>query len=178
MMTQFVTKPGDYAENYGKYVALAPEGDLLDGLVAQLHNVRALLSPLSESQGDFRYAPGKWTIKQSIGHINDAERVFSYRLLRFARADQTPLPGFEQDDYIEPSNFGARSMPDLLDEFAAVRHSTIALVKSMDNAAWMRAGVASGKQITTVALALVIFGHVQHHVKIFEKNYLPALRSA
>ncbi len=177
-MTQFAAKPGDYAEHYAKYVALAPQGDLVEGLVAQLHDLRKLLAPLNDRQGDFRYAPGKWTIKQSIGHINDAERVFCYRLLRFARADETPLPSFEQDGYIEPGNFGARSMPDLLDEFSAVRLATLALVKSMDDAAWKRAGVASGKQITTVALALVLYGHVQHHLRIFEEKYLPVLPAA
>src|SRR5262249_18223963 len=92
---------GDYAPYFAKYVMQVPEGDFLATLETQMRDMRTLLEPLTEKQADFSYAPGKWSIKQIVGHINDAERIFSYRTLRIARGDETPLPGFEQDDYIK-----------------------------------------------------------------------------
>ena len=133
-----------------------------------------LLSPLNDRQADFRYAPGKWSIKEVLGHISDAERIFAYRLLRMARGDNTPLSCFEQDDYIETGNFSARKLVDLLEEFSAVREATVALVRSMDDAAWLRRGVANQKEITTTALAFLIAGHERHHRIILEQRYLPA----
>jgi len=173
-MTQKRPQKGDYAEYFEKYVALVPGGDFLELLKEQKKDLLGLLSPLTDEQGDFRYAPEKWSIKEVIGHINDAERIFSYRLLRIARGDQTPLPSFEQDSYIKTGNFGARTLKDLLEEFSLIRESTIALVLSMDDAAWLRRGVASQREITATAMAFIIAGHVRHHRNLLEERYLSA----
>jgi uncharacterized damage-inducible protein DinB len=174
-MTQNRPQKGDYALYYEKYIALVPSGDFLEILQVQQHELTGLLSPLTEEQAEFRYAPEKWSIKEILGHINDAERIFTYRLLRIARADQTPLPGFEQDTYIAPGNFSARTLADLLHEFTTVREATISLIRSLDDAAWLRRGVASQKEVTVTALAFVIAGHERHHRIILEERYFPTL---
>jgi len=174
-MTQNRPQKGDYALYYEKYIALVPSGDFLEILKGQQRELTRLLTPLTDQQAEFRYAPGKWSIKEVLGHINDAERIFAYRLLRIARGDQTPLPGFEQDNYIEPGNFSARKLADLLHEFSTVREATVSLVNSLDDAAWLRRGMASQKEITVTALAFVIAGHERHHRIILEERYLPAL---
>jgi hypothetical protein len=177
-MTQKRPQTSDFAPYFAKYISLVPDGDLLEILETQHRNTRLQLDSLTDAQGDFRYAPGKWSIKETLGHLTDAERVFSYRLLSIARGDQTPLPSFEQDDYVKVSNAASRKMSDLLDEFTGVRHATISLVRSLDNAAWLRRGNSSGKEISTLALAFVIVGHERHHQNIFEEQYLPALPGA
>jgi uncharacterized damage-inducible protein DinB len=174
-MTQNRPQKGDYALYYEKYIALVPSGDFLDILEQQHRELTRLLSPLTDQQAEFRYAPGKWSIKEVLGHVNDAERIFSYRLLRIARGDQTPLAGFEQDAYIEAGNFSARTLDDLLREFSTVREATVALIRSLDDAAWLRRGVASQKEVTVTAIAFVIAGHERHHRIILEERYLPAL---
>jgi uncharacterized damage-inducible protein DinB len=174
-MTQNRPQKGDYALYYEKYIALVPSGDFLDILDQQHRELTRLLSPLTDQQAEFRYAPGKWSVKEVLGHINDAERIFSYRLLRIARGDQTPLPGFEQNPYIEAGNFSARTLDDLLREFSAIREATVALIRSLDDAAWVRRGVASQKEVTVTAIAFVIAGHERHHRIILEERYLPAL---
>jgi uncharacterized damage-inducible protein DinB len=178
MMTQKRPQSNEYAAYYGKYVMLVPDGNFLEILESELGELKQLLEPLTDAQADFRYASGKWSIKEILGHINDAERVFSYRLLRIARGDQTPLPGFEQDDFVRISNASSRKLSDLLEEFTAIRRSTIALIRSLDDASWLRRGTASGEPITAVAIAFIIAGHVLHHRKIFEEKYLPALAGA
>ena len=173
-MTQNRPQKGDYAEHFEKYIALVPSGDFLEILRDQQKNLVRLLSPLTDEQGKYRYAPDKWSIKEVLGHINDAERIFAYRLLRIARGDQTPLASFEQDGYMQTGNFGARKLSDLLDEFSVIREATIVLVRSLDEAAWLRRGVSSQKEITTTALAFIIAGHVRHHRLLLEERYLPA----
>ena len=175
MMTQNRPKTGDYASFYEKYIALVPEGEFLQILETQLREWQRLLGEISEEQADFHYAPGKWSIKEMLGHVSDSERIFSYRLLRIARGDQTPLPGFEQDDYVRAANSSARKRRDLLEEFTAVRRATIALAASLDNAAWLRRGVANQQEISATALAFVIAGHDRHHRQVLEERYLPAL---
>jgi uncharacterized damage-inducible protein DinB len=175
MMTQNRPKTGDYATFYEKYIVLVPEGEFLQILETQLREWQRLLGDLSEEQADFRYEPGKWSIKDMIGHVSDSERIFAYRLLRIARGDQTPLAGFEQDDYVRTANSSARKRSDLLEEFTAVRRATIALVSSMDDSAWVRRGVASQREISATAMAFVIAGHERHHRRILEERYLPAL---
>jgi uncharacterized damage-inducible protein DinB len=174
MMTQKRPQKGEYAEYYEEYIALVPSGDFLEILQEQKQAMIRLLSPLSEEQGDFRYAPGKWSIREILGHINDTERIFAYRLLRIARGDQTPLASFEQDEYVQNGNFSTRRLADLLHEFSAVREATITLIRSLDDAAWLRRGVANQKEITATALAFIIAGHDRHHRIILEERYLPA----
>jgi uncharacterized damage-inducible protein DinB len=119
-----------------------------------------------------RYAEGKWTIKEILGHIVDDERIYVYRALRFARNDSTELPGFEQDHYAQYSEANKREITDLLDEFALVRRSTIAFFKSLDNTALMRTGVANGNRVSVRALAYHIAGHELHHMNIIRERYL------
>lgn len=178
MMTQKRPQSGDYAPFYANYVMQVPDGDFLETLERQLHDMRALLEPLTQKQADFRYAPGKWSIKEIVGHINDAERVFSYRILRIARGDETPLPGFEQDDYIKTANSSSRTLSSLLDEFAAIRRASIILLRSLDDSAWLRHGTASGTPVTVLAQAFIIAGHALHHQRILAERYLPALPAA
>jgi uncharacterized damage-inducible protein DinB len=177
-MTQKRPQEGDYALFYQKYIALVPNGDFLEILQGQQLELVRLLSPLTEQQAEFRYAPGKWSIKEVLGHISDAERIFAYRLLRIARGDQTPLPGFEQDGYIQTGNFSARKLTDLLHEFSTVREATISLVCSLDDAAWLRRGLASQKEVSVLALAFVIAGHERHHRVLLEERYMLALSRA
>jgi uncharacterized damage-inducible protein DinB len=174
-MTQKRPQQGDYALFYQKYVALVPSGDFLEILQEQQRDLIRLFSPLSEQQAEFRYAAGKWSIKEVLGHINDAERIFSYRLLRIARGDRTPLASFDQEPYIQTGNFSDRKLQDLLHEFSTVREATVSLIRSLDDAAWLRRGVASQKEVSVLALAFVIAGHERHHRVILEERYLPAI---
>lgn len=163
----------EYAPYYGKYVELVPAGDIAATLQSQHQQTLALLRSLSETQGDYAYAPGKWTIKEALGHMNDTERIFAYRLLRIGRNDKTPLPGFEQDDYVTNTNFNARTLASLIDEFAAIRQATLQLCQHFTDAEWQRRGTASENEITARALAYIIAGHELYHVDILKTRYLP-----
>ena len=171
MMTYKRPKPSDYAPFYESYISLVPEGEFLQILESQLQDWQRLLGDLSEPAADFRYAPDKWSIKEVLGHVSDSERIFAYRLLRIARGDQTPLAGFEQDDYVRTANSSARNRSDLLAEFAAVRRATITLVSSLSDAAWIRRGVANQREISATALAFIIAGHERHHWLILERMF-------
>ena len=175
-----VTRPqsNEYAPYYEKYVSLIANDDIVGVLEAQRVQMAQLLSARSEREGNFRYAPGKWSVKEVIGHICDAERVFSYRLLRIGRGDETPLPGFEQDDYIGTGAFNERTLADLAAEFAAVRAATIALAQSLPEAGWTRRGTASDNPVTARALAYIIAGHQLHHQNILSEKYFPAIPRA
>lgn len=153
------------------YVGRVPEGPLPEILAGQLASFPALLYAVGESRSETGYAPGKWSLKQSLEHINDTERIMSCRLLRIARGDQTPLPGFEQDSYVANSNANSRAWRDLIAEFEAVRRATLALVRPIAADAWTRNGTASGKPVSARALAYVIAGHVLHHRDLIEKHY-------
>jgi len=162
----------EYAPDYGKYVMLVPDGDLAATLSRQLDATLALLSPLSEQQAAFAYAPGKWSIKEVVGHVTDGERVFAYRALRIGRNDKTPLPGFEQDDYVASANFNERTLSSLLEEFAAVRQASVQLFKNFTEKEWQRRGTANGQEITPLSLAYIIAGHELHHVDVLRTRYL------
>lgn len=163
--------PGEYLEYYGRYVDLVGD-DLFGTLRAGAESIRRLLEPLPESRGDHRYAPGKWSVKEVLGHLIDAERVFGYRALRFARNDQTPLPGFEQDDWVPLSGSDSRTLRSLLDEYRAVRGSTIALFENLPEEAWSRVGTANGARMSVRAAAYVIAGHEIHHGNVLRERYL------
>src|SRR5579859_1567442 len=175
-----VTRPqsDEYAPYYETYVSLIPGDDIVGALETQRVQMAQLLAARSEREGNFRYAPGKWSVKEVIGHICDAERIFAYRLLRIARGDETPLASFEQNDYIAPGAFGERTLADLAAEFAAVRAATMALVQSLTAEAWVRRGTASGKTVSARALAYIIAGHEVHHRKILDEKYFPAIPRA
>jgi uncharacterized damage-inducible protein DinB len=162
----------EYAPYYGKYVMLVPDGDLTATLSRQLDTTLALLSSLSEQQAEFSYAPGKWSIKEVVGHLMDGERVFAYRALRIGRDDKTPLPGFEQDDYVASADFNERTVSSLLEEFTAVRQATVQLFKNFAEKEWQRRGTANGQEITPLALGYIVAGHELHHMDVVRTRYL------
>jgi uncharacterized damage-inducible protein DinB len=162
----------EYASYYGKYVTLINDDDIVAALTAQLDNTVACLRGLSEAQGQHAYEPGKWSVKELLGHIIDTERIFAYRALRIARGDGTPLPGFEQDDYIANANFNATPLADLTTEFELVRQSNLAMFKQFSDEAWLRRGTASDNPVSVRALAYIIAGHEVHHLNILRARYL------
>jgi hypothetical protein len=147
-------------------------------LETQRLHMMQMLSARSERDGNFRYGADKWSVKEVIGHMADAERVFTYRAMRIARGDQTPLPGFEQNDYVKNGGFGDRRLADLAEEFAAVRSASVALFRSLSDTAWARRGTASGKEVTVRALAFMTAGHELHHQQILEERYFAAIPRA
>lgn len=174
MANLMIGKPDEteYQSYYGKYVSLVPDDDILSVLSAEIESTMALLRSIPESKGGFRYAPDKWSIKELVGHMIDGERVFAYRALRFARNDGTPLPGFEQDDYVREALFDSYSLSDLVAEFESVRRSSIFLFKHLSEEAWTRRGIASESEVSVRALAYIIAGHELHHREILRSRYL------
>lgn len=160
----------EYAGDAGEYIRLVPEGNIIDILLAQEKQMTELLASLTESQSAYRYAEGKWTLKEVVGHIADSERVMTYRLLRFARGDQTPLPSFDQELFIPP--FGSWTTAQLAEDFRAVRQSTITLLRGLPTEAWSRKGTANNVTITARALAYSIAGHELHHMGVIRNRYL------
>lgn len=169
---------GEFAEYYGKYIAKVPGTDLPGILESERQQMSRLFAGRSERDGNFRHAPDKWTVKEIIGHVTDAERIFTYRALRIGRGDETPLSSFEQDDYVKNGGFAARKLADLVEEFDAVRGASISLFRSFDDAAWGRRGVASQKEVTVRALGFIVAGHQIHHRMILEESYFPAIPRA
>lgn len=161
----------EYNPYYEPYIGIVTEGDLARFLQEQLQKATSLLGSISEEDGLYRYAPDKWSVKQLIGHITDTERVMSYRLLCVARGDVSMLPGFDESLYVRGANFEGRTMAELLESFAAVRRSTIALIRELQEDAWDRRGNANGSEITARALAYVIAGHALHHFRILQERY-------
>jgi hypothetical protein len=149
-----------------------PEGDIFEILSRQRVELPEFLRSFGEARGGHRYAPGKWSVKEMIGHVNDTERVFAYRALRFARGDETPLSSFEQDDYVRVGNFDTRTLASLTDEFSHVRATTLDLYYHLDADALARQGSASGFVVSVRAMAFVIAGHVAHHERVLRERYL------
>ena len=162
----------EYAPYYEKYVSLVPAGNIVETLERQFADTLALLRSVPEDRAGTSYEPGKWSVKELVGHVIDSERVFSYRALRFARGDQTPLPGYEQDDYVRAANFGARTLSSIAEEFGRVRAATVALLRSFDEGAWARRGTANDKEVSVRALAHILAGHELHHINILRERYL------
>ena len=168
----------EYADYYANYISKVPGSDVLGVLESQRLQMLQLFAGRSERDGSFRYAPGKWTVKEVLGHIADTERIFAYRALRIARGDQTPLPGFEQDDYVRSGAFGDRTLADLAEEFGTVRTASVSLLRSFNEEAWSRRGMASQKEVTVRAIGFMIAGHQIHHRIILEERYFPAIPRA
>lgn len=165
----------DYAEYYAGYIAYIEEDNALSALERLFLKTQTLLTRISEEQANFRYSPEKWSIKEVIGHILDAERVFSYRALRFSRGDITKLSGFDQDFYIINGQFNRRKLTDLAEEYRLVRESNLILFNTFDEAQLSRRGVANEKEITVNALLYIIAGHEAHHIQILQTKYLNIL---
>jgi len=175
----FMSKPesDEYVPYYGKYISLVPDNDILITLETQWPQTTTILSARKEAEGDFRYAPGKWSLKEALGHVIDSERVFSYRALRIARNDKTPIEGFEQDDYVKFGPFRQSSLAALIEEFSLVRKATLSLFRGLDEAAWTRRGVANKNEVSVRAIAYIIAGHELHHRRIFQEKYFLASAS-
>ncbi|MFY9673165.1 MAG: DinB family protein [Terriglobales bacterium] len=162
----------EYNPYYEQYISLVKTDDIVGSLQKQAQETRDLLGKVSAEKAEFRYAPGKWSVKEVLGHINDTERIMSYRVLRIARGDQTPIEGFEQDDYIASGKFGQRTVGDLLQEFLTIRNATIELIRHLDAETSERRGTANNKPISARAMVYIIAGHELHHRKILQEKYL------
>lgn len=168
------SRPGvdEYAPSFAGYVArIAEDEDILAALARQLDEVLARLGSILDARGAYRYAPGKWSIKQVVGHLSDTERVFAYRALRIGRGDTTALPSFDDQAYVPEQRADDRTLAHLIDEWGAVRRATLALYRNLPSAAWYRRGIASDQPISVRALAYVIAGHVRHHLETLDARY-------
>ncbi|HLM68739.1 MAG TPA: DinB family protein [Longimicrobium sp.] len=157
---------------YRKYVDLVPDGDLATMLRAQLDETLALVRGLPEEQGGHRYAPGKWSIREVLGHVIDTERVFAYRALRIARGDATPLEGFDENAYAAASGADGRTLADLAQELEHVRLGNVAFLRALGDEALARRGTANGAEVTVRALAWILAGHELHHRGLLRERYL------
>jgi hypothetical protein len=164
-------QPDESIPYYHRYIAKVGDQNLGDQLKEQLHEVEQLFENVTDRDALARYAEGKWSIKEVLGHLCDVERIFTYRLLRIGRGDQTPLPGFDENAYVPAGGFDERPLPMLLTEFRAVRLSTIALIEGLPAEAWGHWGEANQAPITARALAYIIVGHVAHHLGVLRDRY-------
>ena len=171
-MTTDQLLPEEFAVYFTPYIKIAGNGNLQEELEICLHDFIRFVQNIPLDKFDFRYAEGKWTIKEIIQHIIDTERIFSYRALRISRNDQTPLPGFNENDYVQNTNAATRSIQSLLTEMSVVRQSTLSLFNSFSQEQLARTGIASDNLISTRAIGFIIIGHQKHHQKIFQERYL------
>jgi hypothetical protein len=168
-------EPNEHDRYFSTYIDRVQEGHLLDDLERQANEIAELCGGLSEAQGEFRYAPGKWSIKELLGHLIDTERVFGFRALWFARGGPAELPGFEQDDFVRVADFEGRSIESLIAEFVHLRRSTFDLLSSFRDAEWARSGISSGVSLSVRAIGYILVGHVIHHQGVLEERYLNRL---
>jgi uncharacterized damage-inducible protein DinB len=172
-MTTDQLTPAEYAAYYRTYIdKVGSQNDLIEELEISIHRLIRFVREIPMDKFDYRYAEGKWTIKDILLHLIDAERIFSYRALRFARNDQTPLASFEENDYVDEAHANQRSIQDLLTELAVVRQATLSLFKSFNPDELLRIGTASNNPMSVRALGFVIIGHQNHHQLVFEERYL------
>jgi hypothetical protein len=161
----------EYAPFFAGYVSLVPETDVLPVLAAQAEEIRRLAASVPRDRETFRYAPGKWSVRELVGHIGDAERVFGYRAFCISRGDQAALPGFDENDYIDESAYDEQPLADLAGDFAALRASNLAVLGRLDPARWSRVGNANGNAVSVRALAFIMAGHARHHVGVLKTRY-------
>lgn len=155
-----------------EYVARVPDGDIVDILSRQIAETVALLESIPEANADYRYGPEKWSIKEVVGHMSDAERVFAYRALRFSRADTTPVEGFDENTYVVHGPFTRTTLASLTNELEHIRRSTLHLFANLDSEAMDRRGTANGLEVSVRGLAFIIAGHENHHLNILRTRYL------
>ncbi|MBT8290636.1 MAG: DinB family protein [Muriicola sp.] len=165
-------KEHEYNPYYRAYIEALGEVDLMKTLRKQIKNYPQFLASIPEDKLNYQYAEGKWTVAEVLLHVLDSERVFQYRALRFARKDQTPLPGFDQDLYVPQSGAGNRSLDSIIEEYKAIRQSTITLYESFEEDILKRKGVASNSNMSVAALGFIICGHQRHHRNILRERYL------
>ena len=162
----------EYSEFVATYIKALDDVHLVEELEISLHDFIKFVQNIPMDKFDYRYAEGKWTIKDIIQHIIDTERIFGYRALRISRNDKTPLPGFDENEYVENTNANNRGLQELLTEFSAVRHSNLLLFKSFSEEQLARMGIASNHPISVRAIGFIIIGHLKHHQRIFKERYL------
>lgn len=164
--------PGEIAEYYQKYVDLVPDGDVIRTLEAQGSETVAFLRQIPEDRGWVRYAEGKWSLREVIGHVIDSERVFASRALFLARGGPTDLPGFDQDAWIANAEYDDRTLSSLADELQSLRAANVAMLRGIDPGSWVRPGTADGKPVTPRAIAWILAGHELHHLGVVRDRYL------
>ena len=165
--------PSEYPEYYHPYVDAITESDVLDVLAKQADEVLQLFGGLNDAQAMYRYADGKWSAQEVLGHLLDGERIFGMRALCIARGEQQSLPGFEENDYVAAASFDERPLDSILDEWQALRIANLLMFQSFDDEAWQRTGTANNTPVTVNALAWMIAGHVRHHLHIINERYFP-----
>jgi len=163
--------PDEFLEYYNKYIGLVQGDDALPALRKQIEETVRLLAPLDESKALHRYGPGKWSVKEVVGHLSDAERVFAYRALRVSRGDATPLAGFDENQYVPAGRFDSRPLADIVHEFETVRAASLALFGGLDDEALLRRGTANGSTISVRAVAWILAGHELHHRGLLVERY-------
>ena len=162
----------EYADFYKSYIQVLEDVELIEELEICLHELIKFVQNIPMDKFDYRYEVGKWTIKEIIQHLIDSERVFSYRALRISRNDKTPLPGFNENDYVDNSNGNDRNLQGLLTELAVVRQATLSLFNSFSQEQLTKIGIASNNEVSVRAIGFIIIGHQKHHQKIFAERYL------
>ncbi len=167
----------EYDGYYALYVRQVPAGDVLETLSRQIELTGETIARVPPELETFRYQSGKWSVREVVGHMADVERTFAYRALWFARADPSPLPGLEQDDWGAASNASERPLAELYAELALARMSHVAMFRGFDDAAWLRRGVASGFEFTVRSLPYLMAGHEIHHRRVLEERYLAGTAS-
>jgi hypothetical protein len=168
----------EYAPFYSDYVERMQDKDVLHVLERQIDELKSALIDRSEEHALYRFGPKEWSIKELVGHLNDAERIFSYRMLCISRKDTAPLPGFEQDDFVRESGSDSCALNDLLSEFEFLRRANILAIRSLSDDALLRRGTAGGATVSVRALVHIIPGHVEHHLQSLRVNYLSAIDPA
>lgn len=164
-------QPTEHAPYYGRYIDNVPEKDILAVLTAQKDEMRRLVAGIPAAKETFAYAPGKWSVREVFGHLNDGERVFGFRAYTFSRSDPNPLPGFEEDDYVARSPYRTTPIAELLAEFIALRDANLAVFRRLTDEQWMLIGNASQKDVSVRALAWMTAGHIRHHVGVLRERY-------
>jgi hypothetical protein len=164
-------KADEHAEYYGRYIELVAPGDVFALMAAQPDELRTLLQSVTDAQASIRPKAGEWSIKEVVGHINDVERIFAYRALRISRGDTTPMPGFEQDDYVRGTDFNLRSLGDLIEEFSHQRQANVLYFKPLTEIEIDRRGTASNSPFSVRALLFILAGHVIHHIESLKVDY-------
>lgn len=168
------TRPdrSEAVEYYFTYIDQVPDGEICAILESQLLETLSQLRGVSEEESAFRYAPGKWSVREVLSHVNDAERLFVFRAFWFARGFDTPLPSFDQDAAITTAGAETRSWRSHVDEFAAIRAASVTFFRALPTEAWMRRGIASDSPFTVRALAWITAGHAIHHTRVLRERYL------
>lgn len=161
----------EYAPFYAGYIAQVPESDVLAVLEAQVDELARAAAPFAGSRETFRYAPGKWSVRQLFGHLADSERIFGYRVLCFARREAQPLPGYDEDDYVAHADFERVPLAQLLEEWTLLRRANLALARRFDAATLVQLGNANGSPVSVRALLKILAGHPRHHLRVLRERY-------